>query len=79
MLQNADGLRFTGTKLTDIGNYGFYQCYEAQTLEFPETLETIGTYAFAYLNFNKTAYITEVTLPASLTSIAKNALTRPTA
>ncbi len=69
-LQNLD---FSGTQLESIGNSAFYQPYEARTLAFPGTLQSIDSKAFAYLNYNKTAYITEVSIPASVTSLAKDA------
>lgn len=69
-LQNLD---FSGTQLESIGNSAFYQPYEARTLAFPDTLQSIDSKAFAYLNYNKTAYITEVSIPASVTSLAKDA------
>ena len=69
-LQNLD---FSGTQLESIGNSAFYQPYEARTLAFPDTLQSIDSKAFAYLNYNKTAYVTEVNIPASVTSLAKDA------
>ena len=69
-LQNLD---FSGTQLESIGNSAFYQPYEARTLAFPGTLRSIDSKAFAYLNYNKTAYVTEVNIPASVTSLAKDA------
>ena len=69
-LQNLD---FSGTQLESIGNSAFYQPYEARTLAFPGTLQSIDSKAFAYLNYNKTAYVTEVNIPASVTSLAKDA------
>ena len=69
-LQNLD---FSGTQLESIGNSAFYQPYEARTLAFPDTLQSIDSKAFAYLNYNKTAYITEISIPASVTSLAKDA------
>ncbi|MBQ7871212.1 MAG: leucine-rich repeat protein [Oscillospiraceae bacterium] len=68
-----DDLDLSGTKIRTIGNSAFYQPYVAETLVLPETVETIDAKAFAYLNYNKTAYVTEVRLPASVTYIAKDA------
>ena len=69
-MQNLD---LSGTRTREIGNNAFYQCYEARNLAFPETLETIGTSGFAYLNYNKNAYVTTVHIPARVTEIAKTA------
>ena len=69
-LQNLD---FSGTQLESIGNSAFYQPYEARTLAFPDTLQSIDSKAFAYLNYNETAYVTEVNIPASVTSLDKDA------
>ena len=53
-LQNLD---FSGTQLESIGNSAFYQPYEARTLAFPDTLQSIDSKAFAYLNYNKNCVI----------------------
>ena len=73
LLQNFD---FSGTKLVSIGKEAFYQAYEARTLKFPATLQSLGAQAFGNMNYNKTAYITEVALPAALTDLAKNAFNK---
>lgn len=70
MLRDLD---LSGTKLSFIGASAFYQPYELQTLVFPDTLETIESKAFAYLNYNKAAYVDTVHLPASVTSVASDA------
>ncbi len=68
-------LDLSGTQLTSIGTKAFYQPYLAEKLIFPETLDSIGDSAFAYLNYGKTAHVTNIHIPASVTSIHKNAFT----
>lgn len=69
-LQDFD---LSGTRVENIGKYAFYQLYEARNLVLPNTLKTIGVRSFAYLNYNTEAYVPEVHIPASVTSIAKDA------
>ncbi len=69
-LKNLD---LSGTKVETIGKSAFAQCYEARVLILPETIKTVGATAFNYLNYNKTGYVTEVNIPASLTFISKDA------
>lgn len=76
MCRKIPSLDLSNTKLVSIGNNAFYQCYAIESLVLPETLEAIGTQAFGYMNYtnyNPSAYVTEVHLPASVTSIASNA------
>lgn len=68
-----DSLDLSGTKVKTIGNYAFYQPYLVEELVLPETLESIGSKAFAYMNYNKTAHVTTVHLPASVTTVASDA------
>lgn len=55
------------TNLTTIGNYAFYDMYRLTSIKLPNSLQTVGTYAFAYTGF------TSIELPASLTSIGNYA------
>ena len=53
--------------ITSIGSKAFYQNYSLREIKLPETLKSIGDYAFYGTN------IQEITLPASLTEIGKGA------
>jgi hypothetical protein len=53
--------------ITNIADYAFTKCTALEYINFPDTLISIGTYAF------RGAKLTEIILPASLTSIGKYA------
>ena len=71
--RKLESLDLSGTKLTSIGDSAFYQAYVVKDLVLPETLTTIGARAFGYLCYNGSNAVTEVRIPASVTSIASDA------
>lgn len=70
-LQSAPQLRSTGStsnsQLRRIGNWGFYNCHNLQSLTIPEGVEEIGTAAFYGCT-----YLEELSLPSSVQSIGDN-------
>ena len=53
--------------LPNVTNAGFYSCQALKTIEIPETVETIGSYAF----YN--TKLTSVTIPSSVKTIRNDA------
>ncbi len=64
----ADGITPTW-HLTSIPNYTFYHCEALTSVKLPDTIETIGNYAFAYSG------LTEITIPASVTTMGTTSTT----
>jgi hypothetical protein len=53
--------------VTSIGNRAFYNCSSLTSITIPNSVTSIGDYAFAYCS------LTSVTIPNSVTSIGNNA------
>ncbi len=75
MMRAQQNFDLSATRITTIGPSAFYQPYEARSIVFPNTLQTIDSKAFAYLNYNKPAYVTEIHIPSKVSYIAKDAFT----
>lgn len=54
--------------VTNIGQYAFYECYNLETVEIPDTVAIID-----YLSFCKCDKLTEITIPGSVTWINEQA------
>lgn len=67
---NLSSVTYETTALTAIGTYAFYQNYALQNLNVPDTVKSIGNYAFYYCyHTNASALV----LPSALTSLGTNA------
>ncbi len=67
-ITSFDELRyFTG--LTSLGGYAFYHCSELTSIAIPNSVITIGDYAFC----NCTGFIGELVIPQSVTTIGNSA------
>ena len=53
--------------ITTVGNYAFYQCSGLLRIDLPDTLQTIGDYAFRYSG------LTRIEIPASVTEVCQHA------
>ena len=60
------------TDVITIGNYAFFDCTNIDTLSL-ENVQTIGDYAFASTSETTANHITELTLPATLSSVGSYA------
>lgn len=61
-----------GAALEEIGTSTFYKCDNLKSARFPETVKSVGDYAFCASEYSY-GMLTQVKLPASLTTLGKNA------
>ena len=58
----------SGSEITGIGAYAFFECYSLASITIPESVTGIGAYAFHGCDS-----LTSITIPESVTSIGKHA------
>lgn len=65
--RSLQSVTFTGTNLTSIGDWAFYNCHELQNIIITEGMQEIGQAAF----FN-CVYLNELSIPSTMARMADN-------